>query len=109
MGAVKTGRASAIFAGVLLVTFGTAASAAEYQVAIAKMKFGPLPEALHVGDVIVWRNDDMFRHTATARDKSFDVDLPPKKSARMTIEQAGAIDYFCRFHPGMVGKLEVRP
>ncbi len=109
MGAVKTGRASAIFAGVLLVTFGTAASAAEYQVAIAKMKFGPLPEALHVGDVIVWRNSDIFRHTATARDASFDVDLPPKSEKRMTVERAGAVDFYCRFHPMMKGKLNVQP
>ena len=92
-----------------LAALCAAASAAEYEIVIDKMKFGVAPVDLKVGDVIVWRNDDMFRHTATARDKSFDVDLPPKKSARMTIEQAGAIDYFCRFHPGMVGKLEVRP
>ena len=92
-----------------LAALCAAASAAEYEIVIDNMKFAAAPVDLKVGDVIVWRNDDMFRHTATARDKSFDVDLPPKKSARMTIEQAGAIDYFCRFHPGMVGKLEVRP
>ena len=86
-----------------------AASAAEYRIAIAKMKFGAVPSVLHVGDVILWRNDDIFRHTATARDKSFDVDLPPKSEGRMTISQAGAIEFFCRFHPAMKGKLDVRP
>ncbi|UVC11800.1 cupredoxin family copper-binding protein [Rhizobium sp. TH2] len=84
------------------------ASAADYEIAIAKMKFGPTPAELKVGDVIVWRNDDIFRHTATARDKSFDVDLPPKAEVRMTISKAGMVDYYCRFHPAMVGKLDVR-
>jgi plastocyanin len=85
------------------------ASAAEYEITIAKMKFGALPVELRVGDVIVWRNDDIFRHTATARDKSFDVDLPPKSEGRTTISRAGAIEFFCRFHPAMRGKLIVRP
>ena len=85
------------------------ASAADYQLTIAGMTFGPAPAELHVGDVIVWRNDDIFRHTATARDKSFDVDLPPKSEARMTVSRAGAVDFYCRFHPAMTGKLDVRP
>ncbi|MBY5744294.1 cupredoxin family copper-binding protein [Rhizobium leguminosarum] len=84
-------------------------SAADYQIAIAGMKFGSPPAELHVGDVIVWRNDDIFRHTATARDKSFDIDLPPKSEGRMTVAQAGTIDFYCRFHPAMTGKLDVRP
>ncbi|MBY3305442.1 cupredoxin family copper-binding protein [Rhizobium laguerreae] len=82
-----------------------AALAADYQITITGMKFG----SLHVGDVIVWRNDDIFRHTATARDKSFDIDLPPKSKGRMTVAQAGTIDFYCRFHPAMTGKLDVRP
>ncbi|SCB58907.1 Plastocyanin [Rhizobium aethiopicum] len=83
--------------------------AAEYQLTITGMKFGPAPAELHVGDVIIWRNDDIFRHTATARNKSFDVDLPPKSQARMTVGRAGAVDFYCRFHPAMTGKLKVRP
>lgn len=85
------------------------ASAAEYQITISKMKFGAPPPELHVGDVILWRNEDIFRHTATARDKSFDVDLPPKSEGRITISRAGAVEFFCRFHPAMKGKLDVRP
>jgi plastocyanin len=105
---------SAFRIALLIVAFTTsfampssAAEAAEYQVTIAKMKFNAPSGALHVGDVIVWRNDDIFRHTTTARDKSFDVDLPPKSEKRMTIEQGGAVDFYCRFHPAMVGRLDV--
>jgi plastocyanin len=84
------------------------AVAAEYQITVANMRFGAPAGSLHVDDVIIWRNDDIFRHTATARDKSFDVDLPPKSERRMTVRQRGAIDYYCRFHPAMVGRLDVQ-
>ncbi|UWU19047.1 amicyanin (plasmid) [Rhizobium sullae] len=85
-----------------------AALAAEYQITIANMGFGAPAGSLHVGDVIIWRNDDIFRHTATARDKSFDVDLPPKSERRITVRQRGVIDFYCRFHPAMVGRLDVQ-
>jgi plastocyanin len=85
------------------------ASAADYQITITGMKFGSPPAELRVGDVIVWRNDDIFRHTATALDKSFDIDLPPGSEGRITVTQAGAVDLYCRFHPTMTGKLDARP
>jgi plastocyanin len=62
-----------------------------------------------VGDTIVWKNNDIFRHTATARDKSFDVDLPAKSEARVRVGAAGTIAFFCKFHPGMTGELVVMP
>jgi plastocyanin len=62
---------------------------------------------LKAGDVVVWKNDDIFRHTVTARGGAFDVDLPPKSERRTAISDAGAINYYCRFHPAMVGKLEI--
>ena len=100
---------SVALAGILSIFLAAGgAGAAEFEIAIAKMKFGPAPAELKIGDVIVWRNDDIFRHTATARDKSFDIDLPPKAEVRMTISKAGMVDYYCRFHPAMMGKLDVR-
>jgi len=109
MDAMKAIRAPVIVAGLLLMASGTAAPAAEYQIVVAKMKFGSPPDRLHVGDVIVWRNDDIFHHTATARDASFDIDLPAKSQARMTIERVGAVKFYCRLHPMMTGELNVQP
>lgn len=88
---------------------GAGVNAAEYTVVIDKMAFSPVPARLQVGDVIVWQNNDILRHTVTARDESFDVDLPAKSEARMVIGQAGAVEFYCRFHPGMVGTLSVSP
>lgn len=78
-------------------------------VVIAGMKFGVPTEVLHAGDTVSFWNHDMFRHTATARDGSFDLDLPPGGEERITLEKAGKIDVFCKFHPGMMAKLEVTP
>jgi plastocyanin len=78
-----------------------------HTIVIDKMKFGALPANIHAGDTIVWVNRDMFQHTATARDKSFDVKLPAGKSAKMVVERSGAIPFHCVFHPGMKGALKV--
>jgi plastocyanin len=72
-----------------------------------KMKFGAVPAGIRKGDVILWVNRDMFRHTATARDGSFNIDLPAAKSGRTVVSMAGAIDFYCKFHPGMKGRMVV--
>jgi plastocyanin len=76
-------------------------------IAIAAMHFGALPAGLKVGDTIVLVNRDIVAHTATARDHSFDVVMQPQQSARVTLRHAGAIAFYCRFHPTMQGILNV--
>lgn len=83
------------------------AAPATHVVTITRMAFASPPGPLAVGDEIVWRNEDLFRHTATARDGSFDLDLPPGEEARLTLASAGQIEVFCRFHPGMTLGLTV--
>ena len=101
-----------LIAGAAVVALGLAvpaAVAADYVVVIDKMTFGPLPAELHPGDTITWQNDDIFRHSATARDASFDVDLPSKSSVKMVVGAAGDVEFFCKFHPGMKGTLVIAP
>lgn len=101
------------FAMIAALASATAAEArngrAHYTIVIDRMAFGPAPSGLHVGDTIMWVNRDMFRHSATAADRSFDLDLPPGGSGRMTLMRAGAIAFSCKFHPGMKGVLVVAP
>jgi plastocyanin len=84
-----------------------ATAAKLYRVRLNKMKFGPMPEGMKVGDTIEWVNEDIFRHTATAKNGAFDVDLNPGAKARVVLTSAGAIDFYCRYHPGMTGRLIV--
>jgi plastocyanin len=70
--------------------------------------FAPATISAKVGDTIVWKNGDIVAHTATARDKSWDLMVMPKKSASLTVKKAGNIEYYCKFHPNMVGHIEVK-
>jgi plastocyanin len=95
--------------GALLVMASAAAAAPHsYTVVIEKMKFGPLPPQLHRGDAIIWVNRDFLRHSVTASDHSFDVDLLPNAKVKTVFSKTGAIPFVCRYHPGMRGVLQVR-
>jgi plastocyanin len=91
----------------LLLSTPVAAAPQTHVVVIDKMKFGAVPDNIRQGDTILWVNRDIFRHTATAANKSFDVDLPPKTQKRMTIRASGVIALTCKYHPGMRGMLRV--
>ena len=95
-------------AALLLLPPPAAAAARTYTVVIDKMKFGPLPAGLRKGDTIVWVNRDFLRHTATAADHSFDVDLPAGAKGSTVLKRSGSIPFTCRFHPGMRGVLQVK-
>ena len=72
------------------------------------MAFSPARVEARVGDTIEWVNKDAFAHTATVKG-GWEVMLPVKKSGSVTVDKAGTIDYFCRFHPNMKGTIDVTP
>jgi plastocyanin len=94
-------------AALLAVPAAPLAAPKTYQIVIQQMKFAPAPSGLKVGDTIEWVNNDIFLHSATARDKSFDVELRPKAHVRLVLAKAGTVDFACRYHPGMTGRLVV--
>lgn len=105
---VRHGVAFAAGVAMLLSTVTPAAAAPRtYVVVIDKMKFGAVPANLKAGDVLVWENRDMFRHTATAKDGSFNVDLPAGAKGKMVLSKAGTFAFTCKYHPGMKGVLKV--
>jgi plastocyanin len=71
------------------------------------MKFSAIPADLRVGDTIEWVNEDIFLHTAIAKDKSFDVVLKPKMKGRTVLTTAGPIPFVGRYHPGIKGVLTI--
>jgi plastocyanin len=84
-----------------------AAAPRVHTVVIDKMKFGPVPAGIRSGDTILWVNRDFLRHSATARDKSFNLELPPRTSGKTVISHSGTIAFYCIYHPGMTGSLSV--
>jgi plastocyanin len=99
--------ALSVGAAMLFVSPASAAPHA-YMVVIDKMKFGPVPSGLRKGDTIIWVNRDFLRHTATAVDHSFDVDLQAGAKGKTVLKKSGSIPFVCRYHPGMRGVLQVK-
>lgn len=96
-------------AGVALVlAYAAPATAETIQIRIDKLAFSPAQVTAHVGDTIEWINADFIAHTATARNKAWDVTIARGKSAQTVMKAAGTIDYYCRFHPNMTGKIVVQ-
>ena len=78
------------------------------QVKISDLAFSPVEVTARVGDTIQWVNDDFVDHTATAtKGGDWDVMIVAGKQAEQQLTRAGDIDYFCRFHPFMKGKITV--
>ncbi|MER8569195.1 cupredoxin family copper-binding protein [Mesorhizobium sp. M0924] len=91
----------------LALVFGTSPVQAEtIQVTIDKLVFSPATVDAKVGDTIKWVNKDVFAHTATVKG-GWEVMIPPKTTASLTLRKAEAVDYFCRFHPNMKGHVAV--
>lgn len=95
-------------AGVLLpVVPPTPAAAATRVVLIDQMKYGAVPE-LKVGDTVVFVNKDLFRHTVTASNNSFNLDLMPGARGSLHINSAGHAVFYCKYHPGMRGSMAAK-
>ena len=92
-----------------IVAAAAPAAAATVRVTVTKLTFEPAQVSAHVGDTIEWVNSDFLAHSATGRKKEWDLFLAPSKTGSITLEQAGEIDYYCRFHPNMVGHISVAP
>lgn len=91
----------------LVLVFGTSPVQAEtIEVTIDRLVFSPATVEAKVGDTIKWVNKDVFAHTATVKG-GWEVMIPPKATASLTLQKAEAVDYFCRFHPNMKGHLAV--
>ena len=73
-----------------------------------KLAFVPAQVSVHVGDTIGWVNSDFVAHTATARDGARDVIIPATKTTKsIVLKVEGVVDYYCKFHPNMTGRVSV--
>lgn len=85
------------------------AHAETIQIVMDKLIYIPAETSAKVGDTIEWVNKDILVHTATAINGDWNVTIAPKKTERLILKKAGTIEYFCRFHPNMKGRIAVAP
>src|SRR6516164_1344978 len=91
----------------LLVLMTESARAETIQVKIENLAFMPSQVTAHVGDTIEWVNADFIAHTATARDGAWDVMIAPSTTASVVLKADGTVDYYCKFHPNMIGQITI--
>lgn len=85
---------------------GTARAQTAHTVVIRQFAFVPETLEVSVGDTVVWENEDIVPHTATAANGDWDSDaLNRGESWSLAIRAPGTVDYICRFHPAMRARL----
>ena len=69
-----------------------------------------IPNRLEVslGDTVVWKNEDIVPHTATAEEGFDSKKLGEGQSWSFKARQTGSFPYICRYHPAMQGELIVK-
>ena len=86
----------------------TSARPKTVEVTIEHFAFTPANVAVAAGDTIVFVNNDIVPHTATATDNSWTTgEIAHGASARVTLPTKPGADYFCKFHPVMKGHLTI--
>lgn len=86
--------------------YANPARAETFRVTINKLDYTPAEVKAKLGDTIEFINQDILAHTATVRG-DWDVMIPAKKSASVVMRKAGDVEYYCRFHPNMKGRISV--
>jgi plastocyanin len=98
------------FAAVLALAMSAVSAHAEtIRIVMDKLVYSPVEAKAAVGDTIEWVNNDILAHTATARNGDWDVAIAAKKTVSLVLKKAGIIDYYCRYHPNMKGRIVVAP
>ena len=89
-------------------------------VVMRNLAFNPSTISIHVGQAVVWRNDDSAPHTTTSGSCSGNTCTPmpgwdsgtlnPGQSFSFTFNTAGTFTYYCRIHGAMMqGAVVVMP
>lgn len=93
---------AAVVGALLPIALPASAAAATHVVVIDKMKYSAVPP-LKVGDTVIFVNKDMFRHTVTAQNNRFNLDLMPGARGSIRVNSPGQATFYCKYHPGMRG------
>ena len=102
-------RRQVLVAGAAMLAGGRLARAHDgtVHVAIENLAFQPADIEVKAGETIEWTNRDRFAHTATVKD-GWEVLIPPGAVARHVATAGDTVDYYCRFHPNMKGRITVK-
>ena len=85
-------------------------AARTHTVTIDASRFEPASLTVAPGDSVIFKNIDLFPHTATSRVGAFDSkEIAPGKTWKYVVPKKGRLfEYFCTLHPTMKATLRVR-
>jgi plastocyanin len=78
------------------------------QVTIGDLVFPPADIKAKAGGTVTWINKDIAAHMASVRG-GFDVVIEANAAASLVLTKAGIVEYYCRFHPNMMGQITIAP
>lgn len=93
-------------AAVLAASMPARAHNGTVHVSIKDLVFLPADIEVRAGETIEWNNKDPFAHTATVKG-GWEVMIPPGKTASRVAEAGDSVEYYCRFHPNMKGRIVI--
>lgn len=115
-----------LLGSLIILTSAACGGEAKAHVAVQSFEFRPPEISVEAGTEVSWVNEDRILHTVTSGiageqgvpgvsgdveaspDGRFDLDLDGRgSSAAFTFEQPGMYPYFCSFHSGMSGVVQV--
>jgi plastocyanin len=80
-----------------------------HTVAMEKFQFQPATLTVDTGDVITWKNSDIYPHTVTDSKGAFDSgNIAQNATWTYTATKPGTYAYICSLHPNMHGTLIVK-
>ncbi len=98
----------AVLCAIPTIGLGQAAGSATHVIVIKQMHFDPQSLSVKVDDTVQWKNEDIFTHTVTANDATFDSGpIAPGQSWSRKFNTPGTFGYHCRPHPNMTAQLSV--
>ncbi|MFC3075173.1 cupredoxin domain-containing protein [Shinella pollutisoli] len=108
MTALLLDRRQLLLGGAALLAIGgpARAEASTVRITVEKLAFVPEEITVRAGDTIEWVNKDPFAHTATVKG-GWEVAIPPGKTGTRVAAAGDDIEYYCRFHPNMKGRIVV--
>ena len=75
-------------------------------IVIEKLAFLPVEVEVKAGETIEWTNKDPFAHSATVKG-GWEVAIPPGQKATHVATAEDDVEYYCRFHPNMKGRIRI--
>ena len=69
-------------------------------ITIKDFQNNPADLAVKAGETVTVKNEDVAPHTVTAKDGSFNVEVPASGTATFTVSAPGKHPYDCTLHPG---------